>query len=142
MFEWLRHLLGWSRQGRRRPRQAWRNDYSHSRTDPDPEFGPYVEARDWLGANAHEAPIASNRFRDRSEAESFVRRLYDLGAVRVLVGNISTEADEGGQYSDLLVVEVPFDLSRVGGFLEVWEAEFGRMDDYQASSTLLYFWWD
>lgn len=141
MFDWLARSLGWSGRGGR-ARRSWLNDYSGAQAEPDPKFGPYFEARDWLRASVHPAPLAPNRFPAREDAEAFVARLYGIGALRVLVGETSEASDGSGRRASLLVAEVPFDLSRVGAFLALWEAEFGRMDDYQASSTLLYFWWD
>lgn len=141
MFKWLRGLFGRQGAGRRR-RNDWRNDFSGQKAEPDPQFGPYTNARDWFRGNQHAHPLASNRFHGRSDAEAFLEEMYRLGAVRVLVGNVTDEPEDGGQYADLLVAEIPFDLPVMDAFLKLWEKEFGRMDDYQASSTLLYFWWD
>ena len=49
------------------------------------ELGPRYEALDWLGSNPNPYALAGNRFTSTEDALIFVEKLYEYGAVKVLV---------------------------------------------------------
>lgn len=108
------------------------------------------EAREWLSANGHPAPLAGNRFDEKAEALEFVEELYTAGAVRVVVASECIRADEmelahGGPYADGLRVRLPADPRRRESVLAVVnrEAEGEGFDPYaDTDQETVFLWWD
>ena len=75
------------------------------------ELGPRYEALAWLESNPNPYALAGNRFTSTEDALIFVERLYEYGAVEVLVTGIYDEdwriEAEGGPYADTLIVRLP-----------------------------------
>jgi hypothetical protein len=105
------------------------------------------EAREWLRANGHEAPFASNRFKGKDDALAFVAALYEAGAIKVVIDDINDDAVErkgGGPYADALVVRMPADQAQRRRLLAIAKAESERVGEPVADvgRETLYFWWD
>lgn len=113
------------------------------------ELGVGPEALEWLRSNENPNALASNRFCSTAEAVAFVERLYDLGAVSVLVSGVRRElsraAEEGGPYADGLVVVLPEDSETRQRLFRVAQEEARRersdpTTDWGQQQILL--WWD
>jgi hypothetical protein len=118
--------------------------------DKEPTNAPAKEARTWLMQNGSKHCFAGNRFYDRQEALDFVNRLYDLGALLVMVDNILDEPyrlrEQGGPYADTLEVYLPPEAKGRNDLRSVFEHELSELqgldlDKYQ-QTDLLVFWWD
>lgn len=70
-----------------------------------------MEALVWLKGNKNEYCFASNKFKDKKDILSLVKKLYKLGATKIEVDNIMDEPErikeEGGPYADTLYVYLP-----------------------------------
>ncbi|HEX8693710.1 MAG TPA: hypothetical protein VF746_14905 [Longimicrobium sp.] len=105
------------------------------------------EAREWLAANGHDAPLAGNRFDEKAEALEFVEELYAAGAVRVVVASecIRDELEHGGPYADGLRVQLPAEPRRRESVLAVVnrEVEEEGFDPYaDTGQEAVFLWWD
>ncbi len=118
--------------------------------DDEPTNAPAKEARTWLMQNGSDRCFAGNRFYDRQEALDFVNRLYELGALLVMVDNILDEPyrlrEQGGPYADTLEVYLPPEAKARGDLTAVFEHELSErqgldLDKYR-QPELLIFWWD
>ncbi len=130
----------------------WDADAARPRPDPDEQrsFAPAQEARAWLMQNPSEHCFAGNRFYDRQEALDFVNRLYDLGALFVLVDNIYDEPyrvrEQGGPYADTFNVHLPREADVRAVIRAIFEHELAErqgldLKPYDYGDTLI-FWWD
>ncbi len=94
------------------------------------EFPGWPEALPWLKASGNPAALASNRFNSTGEAVAFVERLYRAGALRVAIlpdsiwSDPMTLQDEGGPYTDTIVVKLPEDRVGRARVLAVCRPEF------------------
>ena len=112
-------------------------------------LGHRYEARQWLAANRNPSALASNRFATTAAGRAFVDSLYRLGAAKVEVTNVQEESsrlrEDGGPYSDALLVTLPADKRQRAALFAVNAAE-ARREGFDAEpdrgQTLLYFWWD
>lgn len=111
------------------------------------------EALVWLQENRSASAMASNRFDSTAAAISFVEALYQAGAIRVFIPQDSIRDDEnelrdnGGPYTDALVIELPPSPSRELFRLFEAEAEAEGYDDIEGEKSViderfLYLWWD
>ncbi|MBN1918861.1 MAG: hypothetical protein JW889_13225 [Verrucomicrobia bacterium] len=107
------------------------------------------EARAWLNQNKNEAPLASNRFDAKAIAVEFVEKLYECGAIRVYVTNVSYDEFEvkeyGGPYADSLIVELPKDKDKRAKLFAIHTAEVldeGYSPTRDRGQGTLFFWWD
>jgi hypothetical protein len=71
------------------------------------------EALEWLRHNQNPSALASDRFGDTANANKFIEKLYELGALKVNVIGILDEPErieeEGGPYATALIVDLPQD---------------------------------
>lgn len=71
------------------------------------------EAKEWLKENRNKYALAGNRFAGTKDAIKFVDKLYELGAVKVVISKDSIYDEkervkkEGGPYADAIVVTLP-----------------------------------
>jgi hypothetical protein len=107
------------------------------------------EARAWLNQNKNDAPLASNRFESKAEALEFVNKLYESGAKKVYVTNVSYDQYEmkeyGGPYADSLIVELPKDKDKRAKLFAIHAAEVleeGFSPERDRGQSTLFFWWD
>ncbi|HEU4882301.1 MAG TPA: hypothetical protein VFT45_08655 [Longimicrobium sp.] len=120
------------------------------RRDPGVVRPEDPEAREWLAANGHPAPLAANRFDEKPEAEAFVETLYEAGAVQVVVAADCIRDDEderahGGPYADGLRVRLPAEPQARRAVLAIInrEAEEEGFDPYDdAGQDVVFLWWD
>lgn len=109
----------------------------------------HQEARQWLADNANPSPLASNRFGEKENAAAFVEQLYRAGAQAVYAVNITddpeTLRDEGGPYSDSLVMVLPEEKEKREKLFALAAEEahregFDNQGDYGQEE--LFLWWD
>jgi hypothetical protein len=113
------------------------------------EKGEYYEAREWLKNNNNPSPLASNRFMDKEEALEFVERLYKAGSEKVSIVHVKDEpdriAEEGGPYSDYLVVTLPEESKKRRALFKIHSTEAkneGFDTGPDTGEKELFFWWD
>jgi hypothetical protein len=119
--------------------------------EPDDEVtnAPAKEARTWLEQNSNDHCFAGSRFYDKQEALDFVQRLYQLGALVVLVDNISDEPyrlrEQGGPYADTFNVYLPAEPQVRAEIRAVFEHELAERQGLELKryefGDLLIFWW-
>jgi hypothetical protein len=111
------------------------------------------EAKKWLASNENKYALAGNRFASTEDAIIFVDRLYELGAIRVVIPKDSIFSDEkrireeGGPYADALEITLPKTEPERGMLLDVAKKEaddqgmaFSPESDITRNKLLL--WWD
>jgi len=80
-----------------------------------------AEALSWIQDNPNRHPFAGNTFDGRDAAANFVKRLYSIGAKKVVVAGISGEAwriaEEGGPYADTLFVTLGVNPRQTAEFI-------------------------
>ena len=108
-----------------------------------------TEALHWLQQNANPSALATNRFGTTSAALAFVEELYQLGALRVSVTNISKEGwrltSEGGPYADSLLIELPADEQQRAALLKRANLERkaeGQTKERATGQAQIEVWWD
>ena len=115
---------------------------------PDYEGGP--EALDWLRANHHPDPFATNRFGTREGAVQFVEQLYAGGATFVSIdGVLMLPNHNWAPYADTLIVDLPADHEKRRDLFELME-HVGRPDEHDkvdqplldSGQTAVRLWWD
>ena len=108
----------------------------------EPIVGP--EAKTWLKSNKNEAAFAVNRFQTTKGAQTFVKRLYDLGAEKIVISPsaIDDEGEDGGPYADTLIVTLPKNPAKRKLLFQEHEKENedGKVSD--SGQIELVFWWD
>ncbi|MBE0368683.1 hypothetical protein [Pseudoalteromonas aurantia] len=111
------------------------------------------EANTWLEENQNKHALAGNRFAGTEDAISFVNKLYDLGAVKVVISSDSIYKDkdriekEGGPYADAIVVTMPSSESQKAALFEIFKQEaisqgieFNSETDVKNNKVFI--WWD
>lgn len=103
----------------------------------------------WLRSNGNPSALATNRFGTTSEAVAFVERLHAAGATEVHVADALNEPErlreEGGPYSDTLVVVLPADPGQRAQLFRIFaeEAVSGGFDPpADTGQTVELLWWD
>lgn len=106
------------------------------------------EALAWLKSNRNKSALASNRFGPTEEAVAFVRRLYELGARRVVIPPdiLRDEPDrirtEGGPYADALVVFLPSDGASREGLTAFCRTQARADEAIITGDDAILLWWD
>ncbi len=109
------------------------------------EYTEGPEALSWLKKNRGESALASNRFGETQNAINFVKKLYDAGAVRVVVPEASITADEVETYADALVVTLPDDAAKSERVWKICAEEIRRQGENPESTKgekQIFLWWD
>jgi len=108
--------------------------------------GPRYEARAWLAGNANPSPFASNRFETQAAGAAFIDSLYVLGADTVYMVNVEQDSawvqEEGGPYSDALLIRLPADPAARARLFAVNAREEGLDPETDHGQQYLFFWWD
>jgi SMI1 / KNR4 family (SUKH-1) len=118
-----------------------RGDVRSLRAPAENYAGP--EARGWLGRNRNAAALAVNHFGGTGSAQAFVEELYRLGATNVLVPENTIQKDDGGPYSDALVVELPPDAAARTALCQRCEQELDEREPLDPNDpNPLFLWWD
>lgn len=111
------------------------------------------EAQKWLEENENPCALAGKRFKSTKEALSFVKKLYQMGATHVSIGDLWDEPwrleKEGGPYTTSLHVKLPDNSIKQKAFFDLWETEKMNQKEIhlealldQESVKMLSFWWD
>jgi hypothetical protein len=103
------------------------------------------EALEWLKKSENESALASNRFATTQDAVRFVQRLYDAGAVRVIVPNETITSDEVEVYADGLVVTLPEEQNKRQRVWILCAEEIKRSGEKPTKSpseSHVFLWWD
>lgn len=125
---------------------------------------PPQEARAWLTQSGPERNFGGNRFEDLAQAKEFVDRLYRMGALKVEVDNIRSQAKTETRivdgkaeviavagsrfYADTLRVTLPELPAQRKEILKLYnreaQEESGEKDSSQRDrgQKFLEFWWD
>jgi hypothetical protein len=113
------------------------------------DLGPRYEAVSWLESNPNPYAFAGNRFYSTEDALVFVKMLYEVGAVEVLVTNVYDEdwriELEGGPYADTLIIHLPQDSEKRKKLFEISNDEAvreGFSPERDVGQETLLFWWD
>ncbi len=113
------------------------------------ELGPRYEARAWLESNPNPYALAGNRFTSTEDALIFVEKLYEYGAVEVLVTGIYDEdwriEVEGGPYADTLIIRLPSEPERCHKLFEITNEEATRegfSPERDMGQEEIMLWWD
>ncbi len=123
------------------------------------EYPKHKEAMQWLENNKNLSALASNRFGYTLTAKKFVENLYNLGAEKVYVVNITEDSetikDEGGPYADALVVilpdsyeqkkkivEISLDEAIREGFGELKNRDLELEKEMKKNPKETFMWWD
>lgn len=119
-----------------------KREVKNSKHDP-------VEGIKFLENNKNLSPLAGNKFQNKENALAFVKKLYELGATKVLVDGILAEPErirkEGGPYADTLLVTLPTELDKRAQLFrfieENQDPDYAEKieDTGQTTETL---WWD
>lgn len=111
------------------------------------------EAKSWLQENQNKYALAGNRFAGTEDAINFVNKLYDLGAVKVVISSDSIYNDkdriekEGGPYADAIVVTMPSSESQKAALFEIFKKEAVSQgmefnSDTDVKNNKVFIWWD
>ena len=110
------------------------------------------EALAWLKTNQNPYALGSNHFKSTTEAISFVEKLYNAGAESVLISQKTIRVDEttlreeGGPYSDAIVVKLPSDKLKRGNILNICaeraDPDYGNNIEREIRNNMLFLWWD
>jgi hypothetical protein len=111
------------------------------------------EAKSWLQENQNKYALAGNRFAGTEDAINFVNKLYDLGAVKVVISSDSIYNDkdriekEGGPYADAIVVTMPSSESQKAALFEIFKKEAISQgmefnSDTDVKNNKVFIWWD
>ncbi len=108
-----------------------------------------LEAKKWIIENwvgleeTQDGAFAGHVFDTKEDALNFVDKLYELGATKVLVGEVKgySQNEPDRPYADELIVELPEDSTKrqeIFSFLKASEPS----EDYkeQGQKTILVFW--
>ncbi len=110
------------------------------------------EALEWLKNNKNPFALASNNFASTADAIDFVEELYDAGAELVIISQKNIRDDdtiikeEGGPYSDAMVVKLSADMLKRKKILNVCaeraDPDYGTNLDNEVKDNMLFLWWD
>jgi hypothetical protein len=112
------------------------------------EIADLVEAKDWIN-KYKEGSFASHIFPEKKEILEFVNKVYELGAVKVTVGNISTAPKDDPQglefYADELIVRLPEKKSKreaIFSFINKFSEDLAPTDFYkeEGQKTISVYW--
>jgi hypothetical protein len=111
------------------------------------------EAKEWLKENKNKYALAGNRFAGTEDAIKFVEKLYELGAVKVVISKDSIYDEkervekESGPYADAIVVTLPNSESERAALFNVFKneansqgMEFDPSTDVRNNKAFI--WWD
>jgi len=124
--------------------------YQRDQLLPGPKYEGEPEALDWLRANHHPTPFATNRFGTREEALEFVEQLYAAGATFVSIDGILMLPNHNwAPYADTLIVDLPEDGERRRAVFELSE-HVGKPDEdgpdpeplIDCGQPSIRLWWD
>lgn len=111
------------------------------------------EAKEWLKENRNKHALAGNRFAGTKDAIKFVDKLYELGAVKVVISKDSIYDEkervkkEGGPYADAIVVTLPNSESERVALFKVFKNEANSQGmEFDPSTDVrngkVFVWWD
>ncbi|TGE86017.1 hypothetical protein C7Y70_00525 [Pseudoalteromonas sp. KS88] len=111
------------------------------------------EAKEWLKENRNKYALAGNRFAGTKDAIKFVDKLYELGAVKVVISKDSIYDEkervkkEGGPYADAIVVTLPNSESERVALFKVFKNEANSQGmEFDPSTDVrngkVFVWWD
>ncbi len=109
------------------------------------EYTKGPEARVWLKKNEGESALASNRFGETANALKFVDKLYDAGAVNVIVPEACITADEVEVYADGLLVTLPTEPEKRDRVWQLCREELTREGEDASGDPdedMVFLWWD